>query len=169
MARRYYRRTRVVRPKKKWASNMKQGTLNATTPIAILVENSLQGSSPTPVVVKAGNFKIQGDLTVYISAAAAQVARMTLLVFWLPEGLTADSDAAGAIVSNHPEWILAWKQLDTVGSTSQGNLAASGFSFSSRLKRNLNSGDKICIAFLNDTSAAQPTIKYTCQYWTCAN
>lgn len=170
MPRRYYsRRTRVIRPKRKWATNFKQGSLSAAQGGAVvLVENAAQSSSPTPVIVKAGNFKIQGDVTVIYNQASA-AAQITLFVFFLPEGIDVDASAAQMALNSHPEWIMAWKQLDTNGSPNAATLDANGFSFSSRLKRNLNSGDRICLGFRNDVATANISIKYSCQYWTCAN
>lgn len=175
MARRYYRRRTVtVRPKKKWATNLTQGNISSAsggTPYATLVQNTAQTSSPTPIIIKCGNFKIQGDVSVAFNTSRTSSPWIALLVFFLPEGTTLNGDTANAIVENHPEWILAWKQLDVTLSTTSASqiFAASGFSFSSRLKRNLNSGDKICMGFTNDDGQAFPTIKFTAQYWTCAN
>lgn len=172
MPRRYYRsRTRVIRPKKKWATNLKQAALDGTSPTSVLVENSVQTSSPTPIVIKSGNFKIQGDFSIHFNTSVASTPQIALVLFFLPQGVPLDSSTTSAILSNHPEWIMGWKQLDTVISTTSAsaNFHASSFSFSSRLKRNLNSGDRICAGFTNDTPNAVPTIKFTAQYWTCAN
>lgn len=173
MARRYYRRRTVtVRPKKKWATNFLQGTLtnsSASTSTAVLVQNSSQTTAPTPVIVKAGNFKFQGDLSINYSSAQTTTPRIAIFIFFLPQGLDLSADTANGIVQSHPEWILAWKQLDSSVASANTNASMSAFSFSSRLKRNLNSGDRICVGFTQNTTGSIITIQYSAQYWTCAN
>lgn len=181
--RRYYRRApRVVVARKKWASCMKQGTINTTATstggegFATLVANSPQTTVPTPVVVKAGNFKIQGDCYISVTTTGNQIAatfQAILYVMYLPEAFTASAGTLGgiaAVIDAHPEWIMAWKVVDTnVGNTGSSN--SNSFTFSSRLKRNLNSGDQIAlVAVLNNGgSPVIMTTKYAAQYWTCAN
>lgn len=171
MPRRYYKRTRVVRPRKRWATNFKQGRLETgANETAILVENTTQSSSPTPVIVKCGNFKLQGDLSSVSTQGYNTVPRITIVVFFLPQGVELTATTANGILENHPEWILVWKQIDASGVGSGNYVQGSTFSVSSRLKRNLNSGDRVCIGYTNDTAGVvSPTIKFTCQYWTCAN
>lgn len=169
---RYYRRRRtvVVKPKKKWASNMKIGTLSTSgTPYDVLVENSAQTSSPTPIIVKAGNFKIQGDALFTPGSSSVPLASLVVVVFYLPEGLVLSGTTAEGVLSQHPEWVMVWKQLNSDPINVTNNSATGSFSISSRLKRNLNSGDKICIGFVSDASSATVAVKYTAQYWTCAN
>ena len=172
MARRYYRRRTVtVRPKKKWATNFLQGTLGTNAdPAAVLVQNTTQSSLPTPVIVKAGNFKLQGDLSIYTTTALTTTPRIAVVVFYLPQGLDLTATAANGILESHPEWILAWKQVDTNIVAANTSSGFSSFSVSSRLKRNLNSGDRICVGYTTNTpSAAVLTIQFSAQYWTCAN
>lgn len=178
MARYYRRRYRTIvrAPKKKWASNIKQiGTVttgDATYQYSVttLVTNSTESSSPTPVIVKTGNFKIQGDYTYKTTAAASSVG-VSLYVVFLPQGVAVtDYTAASTVVKNHPEWIMAWRYLGYNASNTASTQSADGFSFSSRLKRNLNSGDSvalICIA--TGTTITSVTIEGMAQYWTCAN
>lgn len=170
MPRRYYkRRTVVVRPKKKWASNMKVHGVGSSAPTEILVENSTQTSSPTPVIVKAGNFKIQGDAIITPGTSSVPIVSLVIVVFYWPEGLTLDAQSAQTVVDQHPEWILAWKQIDTQPVIVTGTSVSNSFAVSSRLKRNLNSGDRVCIGYISDSNIVTVTIKYTAQYWTCAN
>lgn len=182
MARRryYYRRSpRVVVAKKKWASNMKTGNMSKTVASSttdhvedILVVNSAQNSTPTPVIVKTGNFKIQGDC--YISAvqgnSLSQLTQVILYVVYLPEVAVQINTAT--VIQDHPEWIMAWKVIDfnIVGNTNADNGTA--FTFSSRLKRNLNSGDAIAlVAIVQNGNSGSSTllVKYAAQYWTCSN
>lgn len=170
MARRYYRRrTVVVRPKKKWASNMQVGSLTTASPTAILAENSVQTSSPTPIIVKVGNIKLQGDAALNMSSATIAGVSFVVVVYYLPEGITLAGTTASNIISQHPEWIMAWRQVDIGTSIGSGVLAGNSFSVSSRLKRNLNSGDRVCVGYITDAANVTVTIKYTAQYWTCAN
>lgn len=154
---------------------MKSGTMNTNVTSGtghmedVLVANSTQSATPTPVVVKAGNFKIQGDC--YLSTGQSQITFSTsvvLYVMYLPEVVVASANPITAI-NDHPEWIMAWKVVDlNVGGTSSNGNA---FTFSSRLKRNLNSGDSIALVAVMRDATAQCTMRvnYTAQYWTCAN
>nr|BDF97688.1 capsid protein [Cressdnaviricota sp.] len=180
--RRYYRRApRVVVARKKWATCMKQGVINPTTTAtgkegyATLAINTPQTSVPTPVVVKAGNFKIQGDCFISVTSTGNLIdpAFQTILyVMYLPEAFNSVVGTGGiaGIIDAHPEWIMAWKVVDTnVGNTGTSN--SNSFSFSSRLKRNLNSGDTIALVVVvsNTGSPVSVSVKYAAQYWTSAN
>ena len=178
MARRYYRRrTVVVRPKKRWATNMKgidpaafAVTNDAANGFAInLVENSVATATPTPTVLKTGNFKIQGDVVLLNATSQAGSVTLQLYVCFVPQGINVTTGASiEALITQHPEWILAWKVCD-IGSLNSG--AQNGFSMSSRLKRNLQSGDRIALLAVGRTDLALATpqqLKVTglCQYWT---
>lgn len=184
--RRYYRRSvRVVAPRKKWATNIKQGSIQAAISgstgegFATLVANSPQTTVPTPVIIKSGNFKIQGDCQFAATSGAISTGMaISLFVMYLPEAFTASAGTLGgiaAVIDAHPEWIVAWKALDISAYT--GTLPSSngtaGFSFSSRLKRNLNSGDGIyLVVVVREASSSgnlNVRVNYTTQYWTCAN
>lgn len=176
---RYYRRryrTIVRAPKKKWATNIvnfNQDTAGNTAEqfgVVDLVKNSTQSSNPTPVIIKTGNFKIQGD--VYVQPASTGAAtEVSLYVMYVPEGITlATAASARALIMAHPEWILSWKFINAniVNSTAMDN--SDSFSFSSRLKRNLNSGDSIqlvCLCY--STNMTKAVFAGMAQYWTCAN
>lgn len=174
---RYYRRryTRVVKPKKRWASNI--ATYSNTAAImdsdgigfTTLVTNSIQGSSPTPSIVKAGNFKISIDSYLNFGSAVQGNAVVQFFIVYVPEGW--GTSALANLISSHPEWILASK---TVGSSValKSTLDLETINLSTRLKRNLNSGDAILLVFQADPSlAAGATLNMTghVRYWTCAN
>lgn len=166
--RRYYRRSVRTYPKKKWASNLLQGTIGAGTDDSIaLVSNSSQSATPTPIIVKAGNFKVQGDVTIVSSTVTSAVVNVFLL--YAPEGIGASSTALTSSLSAHPEWVMGWTTVDaptiSSGSSWQG---ANKFSISTRLKRNLNSGDKIYL-FVQYSSGVSVRCDYTAQWFTCAN
>lgn len=140
------------------------------SPTKILVENSTQNTTPTPIILKVGNIKLQGDVVVAnTTSTLVPSVSIVVMVFYLPEGLALDGSTAGTVANQHPEWILAWKMVDTGRIEQNGAISTPSFSVSSRLKRNLNSGDKICIGFMTDSSNINAIIKYTAQYWTCAN
>ena len=192
---RYYRRrsTRIVRPKKKWASNMRSIYL---TPIAdpnapevafsdVLCANATEVDAggvvtPTPTIVKTGNFKVQCDCSVIITHPG--VVQAMMYVLYIPEGVftpnnpAADYTTLGAIITRHPEWILSWRQFSSDAMDTRGNLER--VSFSSRLKRNLNSGDKVYVVLLvNVVQSLTPVVakvqnvicRGMAQFWTCAN
>lgn len=169
--RRYYRYPRRTVAKKKWASNYKSGTINTTADNqwTILVENKAQADAPTPTIIKTGNFKVQGDCYITNLSAEAFRGAVKVHVLFVPEGW-ANADIAN-IPAQHPEWILCWCVVDTT--ISNANTAADGnkFSMTSRLKRNLNSGDKIVIQYQEIGFGSNVTahVYYTTQFWTCAN
>lgn len=176
---RYYRKryTRVVKPKKKWASNIKALSLESAEVasyggIVELCKNSTQAALPTPVIVKAGNFKVQCD--VVAGGSDGSLVSMVAYVLYLPEGVDPLLQESHAVhqfiqstVTNHPEWILAWRQIgyDAV----QGTKSVDRVTFSSRLKRNLNSGDRIVFAVDSNGSIHDLALRGLCQFWTCAN
>ena len=142
------RKTVYVKPKKRWATNIMsfnknfEGGDGLFAATQVLVENSTQNSSPTPTIVKTGNFKIQGDCTVTSSSSNAVIG-ISMYVIYVPEGITITSPtSAQNLINAHPEWILSWKFVaaNRLSGTSDN---VDAFSFSSRLKRNLNSGDTI--------------------------
>lgn len=200
MPRRYYKkRTVVVRPRKKWASNLTQLVGSQTSNVTVappgqapnthyiitsdLAQNKTQAGSPTPVILKCGNFKLKGDMRLYLStssSASAQFAGCIAYIMYVPEGVTTSS----ALVQQHPEWIMAWSPINVNIEYVQSGTAVTQnvekFSMSSRLKRNLNSGDKVVMVldllFVPlATATATSTISITyqpsigVQYWTCAN
>lgn len=198
MARRYYRsRVRYIKPKKRWASNIAKDPFRFPTEIGVgtprgltvysgsatvLVANSVQNSSPTPTIIKTGNFKIQGNFTQLGNLSNTDLTYgCTLYIMYVPQGFNiSDTNVMRSLVADHPEWIMAWSLLDTNAATN-GLTSLNKFSCSTRLKRNLNSGDRICAIFLsslvylgpNEALTAAQTTTLTgdieCHYWTCAN
>lgn len=164
--RRFYRPfKRSYGSKKRWASNIKQGTLVNSG--QVLVENSTGSSTPTPVILKAGNFKIQGDVTIQ-SGPGTAVVHCDVFLIYAPEGIsTSISDLHGSMLA-HPEWVMGWTALDTPIS-STGTVSGNKFSISSRLKRNLNSGDRIILFLDNRNTSFNVQVDFTAQYFTCAN
>lgn len=181
MARRYYRRRTVaVRPKKKWASNIivwnGEQVLSPSIFAIPLAQNKVQNNAPTPTILKTGNFKITADINIQIATGTISNASPACLAYivYVPEGWpTSSSSNYGDLITKHPEWIMATKIMG-------GNFIATGatgfgvetLNMSTRLKRNLNSGDSVVLYIrLNfDTEAiTNATITGNCRYWTCAN
>lgn len=177
MPRRYYRRrTVVVRPKKKWASNIGQLSYTMTAPASsadpgkVLVQNAAQSSNPTPTILKAGNFKASVDVSLSYSSSPASLPNCTVYILFLPEGISINTaNDLLAVVSSHPEYVMAWRKLDFDFVNSAGTFNTSSVTMSSRLKRNLNSGDRIYFGLYPAGSAATITIQGTVQFWTCSN
>lgn len=190
MARYYRRRYRTIvrAPKKKWCSNIKNVSFNKQNTGSsagnivdqmVLAHNSTEINTPTPIIVKTGNFKLQADFHVYYSTTITDFATQAyarLFIIYIPEGVMPSSPTylnMSPIITSHPEWILAWKYFDVTQGAISPNTVADGtkISMSSRLKRNLNTGDSIYAVFLMDSlpAGATVTVRGMCQFWTCAN
>lgn len=183
--RRYYRRSvRVVPAKKKWASNivtqrLVHNTDNPAYNYITLVSNSTESSTPTPIIIKTGNFKVQVDAVASIETTQRRLAGAIAMIIYLPQGYalsTASPNSAFRdLMVQHPEWIMAWKQLDFSSASGAATSESVSVSFSSRLKRNLNSGDKIVFGVAYQGDGYLPgtvnTFMYqvAAQYWTCSN
>lgn len=189
MARYYRRRYRTIvrAPKKKWASNFRDVDMEVPNQdesahdvyvYKDLAENSTEANSPTPVIVKVGNFKIQADFSVAVNTPTTYVVGHAptgiLYVMYWPQGISASGTIqARTLIQNHPEWIMGWRAIDfdTISVNAGESVGVSKLSLTSRLKRNLNSGDKIvCIAMIQNLPAATTfSARGMCQFWTCAN
>ena len=182
--RRRYTRTIVRAPRKKWCSNMldinisassiNQGTqeqpvwtLSSGTDLAV---NKTESTAPSPVVVKTGNFKLQAD---FVGNNFTSGSDMTMCICYVPEGVTPIGAASiKDLMIKHPEWIIAWKKVDLDIDSNGAVTATNKITLSSRLKRNLNSGDKISMFLFSTsgcTSSSMLIIRGMCQFWTCAN
>lgn len=181
---RYYRRrtyTRVVRPKKKWGSNLinvRSDIINSTGETAngfhyiILAQNKTETTVPTPVVIKTGNFKLQADLYFVGGGTGSSEVTATLYIVYVPQGVEPQTaNAAETLIQNHPEWIMAWRVLEGGEAPSSGALDSNRFTVSSRMKRNLNSGDSIISLLIveNLNPSQKVFLRGKCQFWTCAN
>ncbi|ANC51555.1 putative capsid protein [Duck faeces associated circular DNA virus 3] len=166
---RYYKYRRVykkVYPRKRWASNIVTKNVLLTVPanektvfsFSTLVANSAQTVTPTPTLLKFGRCKIKGDIRTDVASENNYVSGI-MYVIYVPEGFA----VSPTLISQHPEYIIGWTQI----SFDSGNT----FSFSSSLKRNLNSGDRIDLFFsvdsVNSVSAVRNfNMYFTAQYWT---
>lgn len=163
--RRYYRRYVRAAPRKKWASNIIQGTVS-TTNFGVICENSIGTSTPTPVIVKCGNFKVQGDAQYAFAGGSSRPVNLNFFLIFVPEGIT----PSDSLIGSHPEWVIGWRNIDVVGvkPNTESGVAAASFSFSTRLKRNLNSGDKIVAILQSGDSSVSANCVFTAQFWTCS-
>lgn len=194
---RYYRRryTRVVKPKKKWASNLRDIDIKHSTTagntnkggycqVLCVNSNEVTGSTataPTPTIIKTGNYKVQCDCLFTATAAESPNMELVLYIMYLPEGVFTDVQIPSmnyttlkGIVTKHPEWILAWRQFDSGHFLTQNPMNVERVQFSSRLKRNLNSGDSVCAVLLaivdkDDANITRLECHGVCQFWTCSN
>lgn len=176
---RYYRRraTRVVKPKKKWASNLVNLSPTSDTTGGnsvvykyVICQNANPTNVPTPVILKTGNFKLQCDAFFNLSANAA--VSFSAYIMYVPEGTVLNGiNDVTALIARHPEWIMAWKYSTFDYVSGAANIDT--IRVSSRLKRNLNSGDSIMFlgVGITDTGVTYTNhgIKGMCQFWTCAN
>lgn len=171
MARRYYRRrTYAVRPKKKWSSHIKTWQSSALTsnPATVdLVINGSDGSTPTPSIVKAGNFKVTLDMyATYNNAVTVNLSCNAYFLF-VPEGVS----ISRTLITNHPEYILGAKTIGSTYATNTTVVSLETLNLSTRMKRNLNSGDRIVLVMemVGDVVPNSVTISGLVRYWTCAN
>lgn len=188
MPRRYYRsRIRYIAPKKKWASNIvnttvtlsmigsgTQGAISGVFGQTVLAENKSQSFAPTPTIIKTANFKVQGVFTFDVEIGGSSlVTDLNCYIIYMPEGV---SNVTRDVVNAHPEWIMGWTKINIVNppGTSANNYATKFSVTSKKLKRNLNSGDKIVLGFVGETglegtNTATRTFPITCQFTSCAN
>jgi len=125
--------------KKKWASYMKELTpANVTIQagqvgggFASCVINSSQDSTPTPTIIKVKYCKCAFDFSSSVLFNQGFVCLM-----FVPQGVTPTINSP----IQHPEWVMAWRGMEIDAS---GTAKGTQVMLSSRLSRNLNSGDSI--------------------------
>ena len=125
--------------KKKWASFLKDITpANVSLPaesvgggVGTLVTNAAQDATPTPTIIKVKHCKMAFDFQTSVYFKQGFVC-----ITFVPQGYT----PSYLTPIQHPEWIMAWRGIETSAEGLQGTLV----NLSSSLSRNLNSGDSIC-------------------------
>ena len=194
MARRRYYYRRIVRPKQKWAINTAAADVASTSSFTIgqghegtigvpvctnssRIEASASSLTSSAQILKTGRWKFKGT----IANATAAVGYIFYLVY-VPEGYYGTLGSYSYEIGNdvegndifyrHPEWVLAWTRKDftTVDQSNEVSLT-------SRLKRNLNSGDQIQMRVLLFNRASSgisitigsPIIRGTVSYCCRAN
>lgn len=179
MPRRYYRRTRYYRySKKKWSPTLGQGVLNTTAETqttgfgytVLCANSSLQGTNaPVSTIIKVKNFKCVIDIVSHTASATSSYSRNNFYaIMFVPQGFTITATTP----TEHPEWIMVWRTTDVSIASSTTSSISSNIQLSSRLTRNLNSGDQIVLynSFYNSDNTAN-TISNTfyCSFVTCNN
>lgn len=187
----YYRRSKRTYPKQKWQMNFADCDLSLEfseiegfpgnsfysihkmiCQTVVPTGSSGQGVVSANNIVKTGNFKVKGD---YIFTNTSSHYSIILYVVFVPQGISPNNTAVSndnlgtSLFFSHPEWVLCWTRFDTKED------ASNHFSMSSRLKRNLNSGDQIMFGALiikkTDTIGVSPTFNFraTACYYARAN
>lgn len=183
MRRRYYR-VKKTYPKQKWLPvnneiRVNGYSLNPSSYVLryeIITQNETRtntsggGNVSAASIIKTGRFKYKG----LIASSSGNISYI-VGISYIPEGYVLNSNTSVSLGSlgecffyKHPEWVFAWTRLD-YNTTSQSN----EIRLSSRLKRNLNSGDQVVffvIAINNmtgsssvSTSDVQGTVSYVCR------
>lgn len=165
----YYRRSRTAKPKRKWASHIKTWSGNSitTNPATVeLVENSTM-NAPTPTIIKTGNFKVSLDMYATYNVAQTVNLGCNAYILFVPQGVS----VSGTLITNHPEWILAAKSIGSTYATDTTKVSLETLNMSSRMKRNLNSGDKVVLylQMIGDVVPNGIMVNGLVRYWTCAN
>lgn len=184
MRRRNYYRVKKVYPKQKWLPvnneiRVNGYTVNPTSYVLryeIITQNETRtnnsggGNVSAASIIKTGRFNYRGIIYSTSSSVSYIVG-----ISYIPEGYilnsntsTSQSQLGECFFYKHPEWVFAWTRLD-YNTTSQSN----EIRLSSRLKRNLNSGDQVIffvIAINNSTGSSsvstsdvQGTVSYVCR------
>ena len=103
-----------------------------------LVTNSVETSVPTPTILKVKHLKVAFDARFDSTALSSGF----ICIMFVPQGIT----PGVALATQHPEWVMAWKNI-------RNDITANHHEtmLTTRLTRNLNSGDKIIcyFSFLN--------------------
>lgn len=116
----------------------------------LLIENLASGNTYVPPVLRISHLSCNISFEALPVAAIPNIVNMRFYLVYLPEGYNpyftwpavANSPTTYNVLgtlTDHPEWILAERTLSPL--TNGGTTVT----LSSRLKRNLNSGDKISL------------------------
>lgn len=154
MPRRYYsRRTRIIRPKVKWSPHMEtvQDTLAVPANAAyayyphVICANASDSHLPSVPVVQVTRINFQGHI------AQNQASGEWYLYFiYVPEGVDSTLStwsAYQAYINAHPEYIMA-RTISTSDYSGTGGNTTTTIRLSTRMKRNLNSGDQVIALFV---------------------
>lgn len=155
MPRRTSRRTRVIRPRVKWSPHMEtiQDTLQVAANAAyayyphVVCANAGDSHLPSVPVVQVTRINYQGHL-----AQNQTSAEWYLYFIYVPEGVDAtlaNWTAWQNYINAHPEYIMA-RTIGTSDYTTSGNTTTT-LKLSTRMKRNLNSGDQVIALFVWST------------------
>lgn len=176
MPRRYYTRyrPRAYVKRRKWSPTLLQNNFTLTAAsgttafqTSVLCANSSNQGSTTPVstIIKVKNFKIVLDIT----STSNQLRNNFYAIMFIPQGFQVTSNTP----QEHPEWIMVWRTIDmtSTASTASGT-GIQNYQMSSRLTRNLNSGDSVVLyhsAINPSDSAVSSSTAFFCSFVTCNN
>lgn len=146
------------------ASSSSPSTAFVTT---VLCANSANQGTNTPVstIIKVKNVKVVLD----IISTNVSIRNNFYAIMFIPQGFTPTVNTP----QEHPEWIMVWRSVDTTttGSTTAQNIP--NVQMSSRLTRNLNSGDSIVLyqTAINPSTGGPVTIStaFYVSFVTCNN
>lgn len=178
MPRRYYRSRRTI-PKQKWSINLTNvtsatpavgGSEFSVSQYALINNPSRTDTSGTAnfasaAILKVGRFRFKGVLSSAMSVGQSCIVALMYLpeLITASQGATATTNIGTTAFYCHPEWILAWTRVDYTNAAQRNEV-----SLYSRLKRNLNPGDKIALVVMNinygSSAAAQVDVAGTFQY-----
>lgn len=115
----------------------------------LCVNSSATNVAPTATVIKCGNFKLSFELDGPLGNN--NVLSGFCAIMFVPQGLTPDKDYPIA----HPEYMMSWRTFNV------GSANSNAVTIQSRLKRNLNSGDKVIlfIKIVNNSDSLVYTFK----------
>lgn len=181
---RYSRPIKYVpkKPKKKWAPfednwidirGISPRVVEAQENIVIcwgkFIDNAVQSATPTPAVLKVGNCQVTADAAYALNPNTTVTAACYIVYVperWVESTYTNQQIAVklGEIPTTHPEWVMARGILQSEtasGGTGTMLLNTPSKSFSSRMKRNLQTGDAVYFLWIiqahstNGTSGSQ--------------
>lgn len=177
MVKRVYTRVIRRAPRKRWAShiesfvlagaNYQAATISGAS-IAVnktLAVGSTDTAIPTPTLIKTARYTMSYNFVLDLHASANKAPYnyvVNVYLLYVPQGWPIDPGATAVnfvnkyeqlsnLITSHPEWIIAKKQLgdwSQIPGSSEGIYDSRTGVMSSKLKRNLNSGDQVMLAAL---------------------
>lgn len=123
----------------------------------VLIENLASGNTFVPPILRVSHLSCSISIPPIALNAIAHIISFRFFMVYIPEGYNtfyswpavANSPTTYNVLgtlADHPEWILAEKTMSPL--TNGGTTVSLG----TRLKRNLNSGDKICLMIVANYS-----------------
>lgn len=169
----YYRKSR-----KHWASHIDEVSMHVTatpsTPASLvhtIAENTADTTTPTPFLTKIGNVGI--DVGIQLSTdnppSNASTYNLSCGVIFVPQGVSyTTNNQIKTLIEYHPEYVMWLKQVIPQTKYGTGGWALDNvpsLKVQSRLKRNLNSGDKLIFFVLANTTEVSQELDIRVQGW----
>lgn len=171
---RHYTRVIKRAPRKRWAAHLEQFAIELTnyggtgiiggsaSSFYTLAVSQSDNTTPTPVIIKTGRYKASLQCSLDLSSSTVQNPFNLLInayILFVPQGwpvpvggssttYVAQFAQIDRIVKGHPEWLIARRQITAWTQTPgapQGVYDSKDYIISSKLKRNLNSGDQVML------------------------